>query len=159
MLKLTGEYEHIIDEKNRLFISSKLRNKIDAEKYGSDFILTLGANGILCLYPEKCFEQLVAAVSLRGDAPDEAVAFERLNFALSTTVEFDRQGRLLINEKLKKRAHLGEQITLIGARDHIEIWNTEDWERYYSENAAAHQEQVAQARQAVMQKQSQEMEL
>ncbi len=154
MLKLTGEYDHIIDEKNRLFISTKLRSKIDAEKYGPDFVLTLGADGILCLYPEKCFEAVVAEAAARAGASDESIEFERLHFALSSTVEFDRQGRLLINEKLKKRANLGTELTLIGARDHIEIWNTADWEQYLRDHAPRYEKQVSEARQVVFQKQS-----
>ena len=159
MLKLTGEYEHTIDDKNRLFVSNKLRSQIDVKKYGADFYLSIGPNGILCLYPEKCFQQIALAGAPGTGAADEAVAYERLSFALSSKVELDRQGRLLINEKLKKRAHLGNHLTLVGIRDHIEIWNTDDWEKYLSENVSAYQEQVAQARQIVLQKQKQELEL
>lgn len=158
MLLLTGEFEHSLDEKNRLFISNKLRSQIDCAEYGSDFYLALGANGILCLYPEKCFQQIALAGASGTGAPDEAVAFERLSFALASRIELDRQGRLLISEKLKRRANLGCQLTLVGVRDHIEIWNTEDWEQYFADNVGSFQHQVAQARQQVLQKQSHEME-
>ena len=126
MLLLTGEYEHIVDAKSRVLISNKLRNQIDADEHGSNFYLVLGANGILCLYPERCFEELVRAAAPEGAAPDESVAFERMSSALSGKVELDRQGRLLLNEKLRKRAGLKERITLVGVRDHIELWNSED---------------------------------
>lgn len=158
MLLLTGEYEHTIDDKNRLFITNKLRSPIDSQEYGSDFFLTLGANGILCLYPEKCYQQIVFAGAPGTGAPDESVAFERLSFALASKVELDRQGRLLIPEKMKKRAKLGNKITLVGVRDHIEVWNTQDWENYLTDHANAYQQQVAEARKTVMEKQSQEIE-
>jgi MraZ protein len=106
MLLLTGEYEHTVDGKSRVLISNKLRNQIDADEHGSNFYLVLGANGILCLYPEKYFEQIVLAVAPNATAPDEAVAFERISFALASKVELDGQGRLLLNEKLRKRAGL-----------------------------------------------------
>lgn len=158
MLLLTGEYEHTIDEKNRLFISNKLRSQIDIRKYGTGFYLTIGSNGILCLYPDEYFQQIALAGAPRTGAPDEAVAFERLSFALASKVELDRQGRLLINEKLRKRANLGTALTLVGVRDHIEIWNTEDWEHYLEDNLSQFHTQVAQARQAQMQKQSLDLE-
>jgi len=156
---LTGQYEHTLDEKNRLFISNKLRGQIDVEEHGSSFYLSLGVNGILCLYPEKYFQQLALAGAPGMGAPDETVTFERLSFALASRVELDRQGRLLLNEKLKKRANLQNNLTLVGVRDHIELWNSDDWENYLTENLTGYQTQMAQARQNVLQKQTRELDI
>ncbi len=158
MLMLTGEYEHTIDDKNRLFISNKLRSQIDSDKHGSNFYLAMGPNGILSLYPEKQFQQIALAGAPRTGAPDEAVAYERLSFALASKVELDRQGRLLINEKLRKRARLGTNLTLVGVGDHIEVWNTEDWEQYLSDNLNLYQTHVVRARQEQILRQAQQIE-
>jgi len=157
MLLLTGEYQHTIDDKNRVLISNKLRNQIDSEEHGSNFYLVLGSNGILCLYPEKYFEQIVLAVAPDSTAPDEAVAFERISFALAGKVELDGQGRLLLNERLRSRAGLKDKITLVGVRDHIELWNSESWEEYLTEHMAQYQKQMSQARQVVLQKERREL--
>ncbi|MHC5082591.1 MAG: division/cell wall cluster transcriptional repressor MraZ [Planctomycetota bacterium] len=157
MLMITGEYEHTIDEKNRLFISNKLRSQIDADQYGSHFFLSMGPNGILCMYPEKYFQQIALVGAPGMGAPDESVAFERLSFALASKVELDRQGRLLINEKLRRRAGLGTTLTLVGVRDHIEVWNTEDWERYLEDNMNQFHSQVASSRQAQLTQQGREL--
>ena len=157
MLLLTGEYQHTVDGKSRVLISNKLRNQIDADEHGSNFYLVLGANGILCLYPEKYFEQIVLAVAPGSTAPDEAVAFERISFALASKVELYSQGRLLLNERLRKRAGLKDRITLVGVRDHIELWNSENWEQYLTDHMAQYQKQMSQARQAVLQKQNEEL--
>ena len=156
MLLLTGEYEHVVDNKSRVLISNKLRNQIDVQEHGSNFYLVLGANGILCLYPEKYFEQISLAVAPGTAAPDEAVAFERMSFALASKIELDGQGRLLLNEKLRTRAGLKDNITLIGVRDHIELWNSESWEQYVSDNMAQYQSQMSQARQVVLHDQNEE---
>lgn len=156
MLLLTGEYQHVVDGKSRVLISNKLRNQIDVDEHGSNFYLVLGANGILCLYPEKYFERIVLAVGPGTAAPDEAVTFERMSFAMASKIELDRQGRLLLNERLRKRAGLKDDITLVGVRDHIELWNTEHWEQYLSDHMAQYQKQMAQARQIVLQKQNEE---
>lgn len=152
MLLLTGEYQHVVDEKSRVLISNKLRNQIDSEEHGSNFYLVLGVNGILCMYPEKYFERLVLSVSPNTTAPDEAVAFERMSFALASKIELDGQGRLLLNENLRKRAGLKDRITLVGVRDHVELWNSENWEQYLADNMAQYQKQMSQARQTVLQK-------
>ncbi len=157
MLLLTGEYEHVIDDKSRVLISNKLRNQIDADEHGSNFYLVLGANGILCLYPEKYFERLALAIAPGTAAPDETVAFERMSFALASKIELDNQGRLLLNERLRKRAGLKDHVTLVGVRDHIELWNSENWEQYLADNMAQYQKQMSQARQIVLQKESQEL--
>ena len=97
---------------------------------------------------------------LNGQLPAEAVLwnpFERMSFALSSKVELDGQGRLLLNDRLRKRAGLKDQITLVGVRDHIEIWNNENWEQYMADNMAQYQKQMAGARQAVLQKQNEEL--
>jgi MraZ protein len=158
MLLLTGEFEHSLDAKGRLFLSNKLRSQIDCEEFGSTFYLHLGANGVLCLYPEKCFQQIALAVAPGTGAPDEAVVYERLSFALAGKVELDRQGRLLIPEKLRKRAGLTSNLTLVGIRDHIEIWNSDDWEAYLQSHVDQYQQQSMHARKSVLQKQSKEFE-
>jgi len=159
MLMLTGEYEHALDNKNRLFVTNKLRNQIDTDEHGSSFYLIMGTNGVLCLYPEKYFQQIALAGAPRMAAPDEAVAFERLAFALASKVELDRQGRLLLSEKIRKRARLGSALTLVGVRDHIELWNTDNWEKYLSDNFPQYQQQMSVARQAVLQKESRQLDV
>lgn len=157
MLLLTGEYQHVVDNKSRVLISNKLRSQIDAEEHGNNFYVVLGANGILCLYPEKYFEQIALAVPPDTTAPDEAVAFERMSFALASKVELDAQGRLLLNERLRKRAGLKDHVTLVGVRDHIELWNSKDWEQYLTDHMAQYQKQMSQARQVVLQRQNEEL--
>ena len=155
MLLLTGEFQHVIDSKGRVLVSGRLRSQVDADEHGSNFYLVLGANGILCLYPEKYFERIALAIAPNVAAPDEAVAFERINFAFASKVELDSQGRLLLNDRLRKRAGLKDQITLIGVRDHIELWNNDDWDTYVASHMTQYQKQMSQARQYVLQKESQ----
>jgi MraZ protein len=157
MLLLTGEYQHVVDGKGRVLVSNKLRSQIDVDEHGSNFYLVLGANGVLCLYPERYFEQIVLSVAPGATAADEAVAFERISFAMASKVELDNQGRLLINDKLRKRAGLKDDITLVGVRDHIELWNSRDWEQYLADHMSQYQKQMGQARQVVLQKQIKEL--
>ena len=73
MLMLTGEYEHTLDDKNRLFVSNKLRSQIDVEQHGSNFYLVMGANGILCMYPEKYFKEIVISGDIGVAKPDPKI--------------------------------------------------------------------------------------
>ncbi len=80
-----------------------------------------------------------------------------MTFALASKVELDGQGRLLLNERLRKRAKLKEKITLVGVRDHIELWNSENWEQYLTDNMGQYQKQMSQARQIALQKQEEQL--
>lgn len=150
MLLLTGEYELSIDEKNRLSIPTKVREQISPQEHGSAFYLVLGVNHILSLYPDQYYKRIALAVVPRTVASDESLAFERVNFALASRVELDRQGRVRINEKAVRRANLKERVTLIGARDHLEIWNRQQWQEYLSRNLGNHELMLLRAREEVM---------
>ncbi len=146
MLLLTGGYEHSVDEKGRLFVPNKLRGQIDTLECGSDFFLVPGPNGILGLYPPKSFAHMAKRVAAGAETPEEAVAFERMLYGLAMQVELDKQGRLLLSEKIRKRAGLGTDLVLVGIDDHIEIWNSTTWEEYRVENLPALQQQMMKTR-------------
>ncbi|MCF7958185.1 MAG: hypothetical protein K9M57_07040 [Phycisphaerae bacterium] len=152
MLLLTGEFELTLDGKNRLSIPAKVREQYSTEEYGTALYLVLGANRILNLYPEKYYQRIALAVAPRMVAPDELLAYERVNFALAGKVELDRQGRVLLNEKAIRRAGLKEQVTLIGARDHLEIWDQEQWDLYLTENLPFHEKTLLQVRDEALRK-------
>jgi MraZ protein len=154
MLLLTGEYDLTIDEKNRLSIPAKVRDQIPADEYGNGFYLVPGVDGILCLYPDLYYQRIALAVAPRMVAPDEFVAFERVNFALAGKAGLDRQGRVLLTEKAIRRAGLKERVSLIGVRDHLEIWDTDQWERYLSERLQTHEQLLLQVREESMKQES-----
>jgi MraZ protein len=150
MLLLTGEYELTIDEKNRLSVPARVRDQIDPEEHGQGFYQVLGVNRILSLYPDKYYQRIALAVAPRMVAPDESLAFDRVNYALAGRVELDRQGRVLLNEKALRRVGLKEQVTLIGARDHLEIWDQQQWEQYLEEHLLDHEQMLLKAREEAM---------
>ena len=146
MLILTGEFELTIDEKNRLSMPVRVRQQVPSEDYGSGFYQVLGVDRIISLYPDRYYERIALAVAPRKVAPDESLAFDRINYALAGRVELDRQGRVLLNEKMLRRAGLKERVTLIGARDHLEVWDQQRWSDYLAENLPAHENMLLQAR-------------
>jgi MraZ protein len=152
MLLLTGEYELNLDGKYRLFIPTRVREQISQEDHGGSFYVVLGVNRIVNIYPDKYYQRIALAVAPRMVAPDELLAFERINFALAGKVELDRQGRLLLGEKLASRAGIEEQATLIGVRDHLEVWPREQWDRYMSEHLPMHEQVLLRLREEVMRK-------
>lgn len=150
MRLLFGNYELTIDDKNRLLVPSEIRKAIDSETDGEAFFLVAGHNGKLWLYPEKYYESLASQLR-SGLAPeDDLLAFDQLNFSLASRVEWDKQGRMVIPEKILRKQELSRDVTLIGVRDHAELWNRSDWEAYAAELESKRAEVVGKARQRHM---------
>ena len=52
-------------------------------------------------------------------------------------MEVDKQGRILLPNKLREYAQLIKDVALIGVGDRIEIWNQERWSQLEAEMDAA----------------------
>jgi len=127
-LVLFGEHELSIDDKNRMLVPSEIRKAIDPETDGDAFFLVTGINHKLWLYPEKYYEALALRMQSEMAPEEDMLAFDQLNFAMASRVEWDKQGRILVPDRVLKKSGLGKEITLIGMRDHAEIWNRADWD-------------------------------
>ncbi|AQQ71329.1 cell division protein MraZ [Limihaloglobus sulfuriphilus] len=127
-MQLRGEYEHTLDEKGRLFLASRLRNNLAEEIEKSGLILSMGPDGVLCMYPGSVFEKVVLKASETMD-PGKASAYIRFLYGSSIDIQLDNQGRFCIPETLRAKARLGAMITIVGVRDRVEIWNTADWQQ------------------------------
>jgi MraZ protein len=128
-LVLFGEHELTIDDKNRLLIPSQIRKAIHPEDHGEALFLIVGKNKVLWAYPDRYYQEVIANQASNDVVPeDNSLDFDQLNYALADKLEWDKQGRVVIPERMLRRTQLGKEITLIGARNHIELWNRADWE-------------------------------
>jgi MraZ protein len=124
-----GEYQHAIDNKNRMIIPSKFR-----EALGEAFVLTKGLDGCLYAYPMdewKILEEKLKKLPLTNK---DARAFVRFFFSGANEVDIDKQGRSLIPQNLLEYADIKKEIVSIGVSSRIEIWSKEKWEDYNSQN-------------------------
>lgn len=126
---LYGNYELTLDDKNRLLVPSEIRKALDPNSDGEAFFLVTGTNDKLWLYPEKYYESLAGQIRSEMAPEDDLLAFDQANFAMASKLEWDKQGRILISERILRKAGLSKDVTLLGMRDHVEIWNRADWEK------------------------------
>lgn len=124
---LYGEYDIGIDEKNRLLIPSEVRRSLDPERDGEAFFIVIGKNLRPWLYPERGYESLVAKLETQMTPGDDSLAFDQMHFSMASRIDLDKQFRVLIPEATRKNTNLSRDITMIGVRDHLELWNREDW--------------------------------
>lgn len=151
-LVLHGEHELVIDEKNRLVLPAAVRHSLDPERDGEEFFVVIGENKWPWLYPERAYEEMVAKLANEMSPGENKLAFEQLRFSMAEKVGYDKQGRLNVPPNCRKRTPLGREITMIGVRNHLELWNRADWEvrreyLYNNYTALADQQREAEKRQ------------
>jgi MraZ protein len=124
-----GEYQHAIDNKNRMIIPSKFR-----EALGECFVLTKGLDGCLYAYPMDEWKSLEEKLKKLPLTSKDARAFVRFFFSGANEVDCDKQGRALIPQNLLEYANIKKEIVSIGVSTRLEIWSKEKWEEYNSQN-------------------------
>lgn len=132
-----GQFQHSLDQKGRLIIPSKFR-----EKLGQSFVLTKGLDGCLFVYPRDEWTVLEQKLKTLPFTQKDARAFIRFFFAGAVETDMDKQGRILIPPQLREHAHIEKDVVIIGVSNRVEIWSQEQWE-VYSVKAAQSYEDIA----------------
>jgi MraZ protein len=118
-----GEYEHTIDDKNRLTLPARFR-----EALAGGIVLTRGLDECLDVYARAAWDTLVAEHLAPLDPfSKEARELKRFFFAAASDAELDKQGRVLVPTALTKHAGLGREVVVAGVHDHLEIWDRGTW--------------------------------
>lgn len=135
-----GEYQHTIDNKNRVIIPSKYRDGL-----GQVFMLTKGLDHCLSIYPYSewtIFEQKLKNLPLTNQ---NARRFTRFFLSGAVECKIDKQGRILLTPALKDYAGVEKDVYFIGMGDRIEIWSSAEWEKYNEDDFDANElaEQMA----------------
>ena len=71
---------------------------------------------------------------------------QRFLFSAAAEVQPDSHGRILLPANLRRHAHLEKDVTIIGSRNHAEIWDTALWDEH---EAAMDQESIQAAMEAL----------
>jgi MraZ protein len=135
---LLGEYEHTIDDKNRVTLPSRFR-----QDFEGGVVVTRGIDPCLAVYTRKDWEEFVSA-RLAGLSPfsREARQMRRYLFSAATETELDRQGRVTLPAALMKYGRLERDVVVAGVQDHVEIWDRAAW-RTQLEDVEGSAERVA----------------
>ena len=116
---MTGEYEHSMDSKGRVFMPARLRDEL-----GGVFFVTVSMERCLCVYSSESW----AAFSEKCSAmPYVQQRKMRPLFAFAARCELDNQGRVLLPQNLREYAQLTKSVTIVGCNNHAELWDSERW--------------------------------
>lgn len=126
-----GAYDLTIDGKSRLSIPYAIRSKMNCDVDGRSYYVVPGRRkGTLAIFPEKHYERVRGFVPPDERLSDLGHAWRQFEFSQSALLDPDNQGRILIPERMLKRAGIGREVTLIGVQDHLELWNRADFEAF-----------------------------
>lgn len=136
---MTGEYQHSLDNKGRLFIPAKLR-----EELGEVFYMTISMDRCLCIYSAESWQSFSDKVAAMPYIKQRRM---RPLFAHAARCELDSQGRTIIAQNLRQYAQLTKNVTVVGCNNHAELWDSETWQSVYEqestpENIAAAMEEL-----------------
>lgn len=120
---LLGEFEHTLDDKNRLTLPAKFRAAL-----AGGVVLTRGLDACVEAYPAADWEALVES-RLAGLNPlsKEARTLGRFYYTGAVEAMPDKQGRVMVPTALVEHGGLGREVVVLGMRDRLEIWNRADW--------------------------------
>lgn len=132
---LIGEFHYNIDQKGRLMIPAKFRNR-----FGMEAIITKGLETCLFIFPKDEWEKVVEKILKLPISQANSRAFTRLLLAGAYESLIDNQGRVLIPEYLRNYARLQKKVVVIGLYSRIELWDEDIWEKYRKESESQAQE-------------------
>lgn len=136
----TGEFRHSIDAKGRVAVPARFRPDLARGAHVSRWI-----DSCLAIFPEDEWERLAGRVAELRYADAGARAFSRFLFSGAFEVDLDGQGRVVVPAGLRDFAGLKSEAVVVGARDHIELWEPARWTGYSAEmdSADAFAERIA----------------
>ncbi len=121
----TGEYRHAVDDKGRLAVPSRFRAQL-----AGNVVVARWLDSCLAIFPMPAWDELSAKVGGLPMTDPNARLLQRQLYAGAQETELDRQGRVLVPQRLRDFAGLGSEALVLGARDHAEIWAPGRWEDY-----------------------------
>jgi MraZ protein len=121
-----GTYVPKLDDKGRIILPAKFWDEL-----ASGVVVTRGQERCLYVYSKVEFESLALRIREASVTDKQTRDFLRLFLSGASQEAPDSQRRVTIPMNLREYAGLGRDLTVIGAGNRAEIWNTEAWNTYY----------------------------
>jgi MraZ protein len=120
---LLGEYEHTIDDKNRLTLPARFR-----QSFAGGVVVSRGIDPCLDVYTREAWEATMASRLADLDPfTRETRQLRRALFSSGTEADVDKQGRVTIPAGLLKKVSLARDVVVVGVGDHLEVWDRKAW--------------------------------
>ena len=127
---MIGKYGAKLDEKNRLFVPSKLRCEL-----GETFFVTLGVNcGHRCLTIYTAADWQTLSDNYNALNISQRSGATSLLFMNAVECSPDKQFRFALTPNLMAYAGLNREVMIVGRAGQAEIWDAEEFAAFEMEN-------------------------
>ena len=127
---MIGKYAAKLDDKNRLFVPSKLRGEL-----GDNFFVTLGINcGHRCLTIYTAEEWQRLSDNFNALSISQRAGATSLIFMNAAECAPDKQFRFGLTQFLIDYAGIDREVMIVGRAGQAEIWDVEEFSRFEAEN-------------------------
>ena len=134
-----GEHRHTLDAKGRVSLPAKFRGGVP----GGRLVVSKGFEGCLYVTPAEAYAAMMSRLLAGNDFDPEVRRLRRFFLSGATEVDLDSTGRVNLSQPLREHAGLDREVTIIGAGERIEIWDTSKWEAYSDETAESVEDSAA----------------
>ena len=125
---MTGEFQHALDNKGRIFIPARLR-----EELGQSVFVTLSMDRCLSVYSKENWDLFTEKVNALPYVRQRKM---RPLFAYAVRCDLDAQGRVLLPQNLRDWAGLVKNVTVVGCNNHAELWDSDSWHAVFEAETA-----------------------
>lgn len=123
---LMGNFQHSLDDKNRIRLPSDFRKEM-----GDEYYLMPGTNGCIFVYKAEDTQGVLSKLfSLDSLDPEKTLKLTQLT-AFSRSVTADSQGRFMLPDDLIKIMGIKKDVRIVGAATKAIIWSEERWQQNF----------------------------
>lgn len=121
---LRGNSPAKIDDKGRLKVPNGFRVVIQKD-YGAELFVTSLTGQSVRIYPMPVWAEIERRLAqMPSTHPARQRFMDRVNF-FGQPGEFDVQGRVLIQPRLRESALMTGEVDVLGQQNYLEVWNHE----------------------------------
>lgn len=123
-----GTHPLRMDEKGRVALPARFR-----ERLADGLVMTKGQDHCVSVFPLGEFSRQSIALSQVPNTGARSRDYQRLLYSAADDPTPDKQGRVVINQELRRYAVLERDCVAVGSNSHFEIWDSQAWRRFLDE--------------------------
>ena len=119
-----GEFVHTLDSKGRLTIPAKFRDRLAA-----GLVVTRNpSDRCLLLMPMSEWTTLTDKIKTLPLTDRRTSLLRRVLFSAAEDLKPDKQGRVLVSQRLREFAHIDNEVMVVGMDSYVELWDPGEWD-------------------------------